>query len=88
LSARPSSIEFRYSLLRDAIKVCVFYEQIVFGSIDRATDAESLQSAGAGGPALHLLLADEFLIDFHFALGRKPDGSTDQAPSLVLRQVF
>jgi hypothetical protein len=29
-----------------------------------------------------------FQIDFYFALGWKPDGSTDQAPSLVLRQVF
>ena len=83
-----AGLEFRYSLLRDAIKVGLFYDQAFFGSIDRATDAESLKSAGAGGPALHLLLADEFQIDFYFALGWKPNGSTDHAPSLVLRQVF
>jgi len=66
----------------------VFYDQVVFGSIDRSIGAESLKSAGAGGPALHLLLADEFQIDFYFALGWKPDGATDRAASLVLRQVF
>jgi hypothetical protein len=83
-----TGFEFRYSLLRDAIKLGFFYDQIIFGSIDRAADVESLKSAGAGGPALHLLLADEFQIDFYFALGWKPDGNIDHAPSLVLRQVF
>jgi len=83
-----TGFEFRYSLLRDAVKVGVFYDQVVFGSIDRSIGAESLKSAGAGGPALHLLLADEFQIDFYFALGWKPDGATDRAASLVLRQVF
>jgi hypothetical protein len=83
-----TGVEFRYSLLRDAIKVGLFYDQAFFGSIDRTTDTESLKSAGAGGPAVHLLLADEFQIDFYFALGWKPDGSTETAPSLVVRQVF
>jgi hypothetical protein len=83
-----TGFEFRYSLWRDAIKVGLFYDQMVFGSIDRVADAESPTSAGAGGPALHLLLADQFQIDFYFAFGWKPDGSTDHAPSLVLRQVF
>src|SRR5207248_9931685 len=55
-----TGFEFRYSLLRDAVKVGVFYDQIVFGSIDRGSDAESLKFAGAGGPAVHLLVADEF----------------------------
>jgi hypothetical protein len=83
-----TGVEFRYSLLRDAIKVGLFYDQAFFGSIDRTSDTESLKSAGAGGPAVHLLLADKFQIDFYFALGWKPDGSTDHAPSLVVRQVF
>ena len=49
---------------------------------------QSLASAGASGPALHLLLADQFQVDVYPALGWKTDGSPDFASSLVLRQVF
>jgi len=83
-----TGFEFRYSLLRDVIKVGFCYDQVFFGAIDRTANAESLKSAGAGGPALHLLLADEFQIDAYLAVGWKTDGAADYAPSLVLRQVF
>jgi hypothetical protein len=83
-----TGLEFRYSFLRDVLKLGVFYDQALFGAIDRTTNVESLKFAGAGGPALHLLLADEFQIDIYVAVGWKPDGSADFAPSLVLRQVF
>jgi hypothetical protein len=74
--------------LRDVIKLGAFYDQALFGAIDRTANVQSLKSAGAGGPALHLLLADEFQIDVYVALGWKTDGAVDHAPSLVLRQVF
>jgi hypothetical protein len=83
-----TGLEFRYSLLRDVFKLGVFYNQVLFGAIDRTTDTESLKSAGAGGPTLHLLLADEFQIDAYLAVGWKTDGTTDYGPSLVLRQVY
>jgi hypothetical protein len=83
-----TGLEFRYSLLRDAFKLGVFYDQVLFGAIDRTANVESLKSAGAGGPALHLLLADQFQIDVYVAVGWKTDGAADYAPSLVLRQVF
>jgi hypothetical protein len=83
-----TGFEFRYSFWRDVIKLGVFYDQLVFGAIDRAANTQSLASAGAGGPALHLLLADQFQVDVYFALGWKTDGSADFASSLVLRQVF
>jgi hypothetical protein len=83
-----TGLEFRYSLLRDVIKLGAFYDQALFGAIDRTANVQSLKSAGAGGPALHLLLADEFQIDVYVALGWKTDGAVDHAPSLVLRQVF
>ena len=78
----------RYSLLRDVFQVGVFYNQVLFGAIDRTTNTQSLKSAGAGGPALHLLLADQFQIDAYLALGWKTDGAADYALTLVLRQVF
>jgi hypothetical protein len=83
-----TGFEFRYSFLRDVFKVGVFYNQVFFGAIDRTTNVESMKSAGAGGPALHLLLADEFQIDGYLAVGWKTDGTADYGPSLVLRQVF
>ena len=83
-----TGLEFRYSLLRDVCKVGLFYDQAVFGSIDRAVGIASLKSAGAVGVGLHLLLADEFQADVYLALGWKTDGGTDFAPGLVLRQVF
>jgi len=83
-----SKIEFRYSLLRDVFKLGLFYGQVFFGAIDRTLGTTSVVSAGAGGPALHILVADEFQIDVYAAVGWKSDGSTDFAPALVLRQVF
>jgi hypothetical protein len=83
-----AGFELRYSLLRDTVKVGFFYDQVVFGAIDRTSNAESLKSAGAGGPALHLLLADQFQVDAYLGIGWKTDGAVDHAVSLALRQVF
>jgi len=88
LKLASTGLELRYSLLRDVVKLGVFYDQVLFGAIDRTANVQSLKSAGAGGPALHLLLADEFQIDVYVAVGWKTDGAADYAPSLVLRQVF
>jgi hypothetical protein len=81
-------LEFRYSLLRDVLKIGLFYQQAVFGAIDRATDRESLGFAGAGGPGLHVLLADQFQLDAYFAVGWSPGGTVGYAGSLALRQVY
>ena len=66
----------------------LFYDQVLFGAIDRIGGGWSARSAGAGGPAAHLLLADEFQIDVYLALGWKTDGTVEFAPALALRQVF
>lgn len=85
-----SGLEFRYSLLRDVFKVGVFYDQAIFAAIDRSTPEQSarMRTAGAGGPAAHLLLADEIQIDLYLAVGWKSDRSLDFAQGLELRQVF
>ncbi|GEJ58592.1 hypothetical protein [Anaeromyxobacter diazotrophicus] len=83
-----TGLEFRYSLLRDVIKVGAFYDQVLFGAIDRTTMVESLGAGGAGGPALHLLLADQFQIDVYLALGWSTTGATGFSPALTLRQVY
>ena len=86
-----TGLEFRYSLLRDLFKVGLFYDQAIFGLIDRTIPSQSssqLGAAGAGGPAAHLLLADEIQIDFYLAFGWKTAHVFNFAPGLELRQVF
>jgi len=86
-----TGIEFRYSLLRDLFKVGLFYDQAIFGLIDRTIPSQpssQLGAAGAGGPAAHLLLADEIQVDFYLAFGWKTAHVFNFAPGLELRQVF
>jgi hypothetical protein len=40
-----TGLEFRYSLLRDVFKVGLFYNQVLFGELDRTLNAWSVQSA-------------------------------------------
>ena len=70
------------------LKVGLFYDQAVFGALNHMTGNESVNGAGAGGPALHLLLADQFQIDAYLGLGWKSVGTADLASTLILRQVF
>jgi len=83
-----TGVEFRNSLLRDVFKVGLFYDQALFGALDRITGKESVNGAGAGGPAVHLLLADQFQIDAYLAVGWKSVGTTDLASTLMVHQVF
>jgi len=83
-----TGLEFRYSLLRDVIKVGLFYDQVLYGAIDRTAGTQALKSAGAGGPAVHVLLADQFQVDTYLAVGWNTAGAAGYALSLVLRQVF
>ncbi len=83
-----TGVEFRYSFLRDVFKVGVFYDQALFGALDLINGMQSVTLAGAGGPAVHLLLADQFQIDAYLPVGWRANGSTDLATALVLRQVF
>ena len=83
-----TGVEFRYSFLRDVFKVGVFYDQALFGALDRISGMQSVTLAGAGGPAVHLLLADQFQIDAYLPVGWRANGDTDLATALVLRQVF
>jgi hypothetical protein len=83
-----TGLEFRYSLLRDVIKLGLFYDQVLFGTLDRTADMESPRSAGAGGPAVHLLLADQFQIDAYLWVGWSTGGAGGYGFALVARQVY
>jgi hypothetical protein len=84
-----TGLEFRYSLLRDIFKAGIFYNQALYGAVvDHGLGTWARASAGAGGLAVHLLIADEFQLDIYGALGWKTDGDVAFSPSLELRQVF
>ncbi len=83
-----TGVEFRYSIVRDLFKLGIFYDQVVYGALDRLAGTQSLKFAASGGLALHLLVADEFQCDFYFGAGVTTGGAVEYAPSLSLRQVF
>jgi len=80
--------EYRHSLVRDAVKVGVFYDQAVYGALDRSGGPTMPSTAGAGGPSVHILLADEFELAGYLAFGWRAHAIFDFAPTLTLRQVF
>jgi hypothetical protein len=82
-----SGFEYRFSLIRDALKVGLFYDQVLYGALDRTGGPTRPATAGAGGPSLHLLLADEFELGAYLAFGWRA-GATDFAATLALGQVF
>ncbi len=83
-----NGVEFRYAILRDVLKAGIFYDQVIYGGIDRVAGTQSLKFAASGGLALHLLVADEFQCDFYFGVGVTTGGAVEYAPVLSLRQVF
>jgi hypothetical protein len=83
-----NGVEFRYSIVRDLLKLGIFYDQVIYGGIDRLAGTQTLRFAGSGGLALHLLVADEFQCDLYFGAGVTTGGVVEYAPALSLRQVF
>jgi hypothetical protein len=74
--------------VRDAVKVGLFYAQVLYGAIDRSGGPTTPATAGAGGPSVHLLLAEEFECAGYLSFGLRTGGSFDFAASLAVRQVF
>ena len=80
--------EIRYSLLRDFLKVGVFHNAVVFGSIDRATNRESPRLADSFGLGGHALIYEEFALDAWFGFGFEGGGRNDHGAALQLKQAF
>lgn len=80
--------EIRYSLLRDVLKVGVFHNGVLFGSIDRFTNKESPRLADSFGLGGHALIYEEFALDVWFGFGFEGGGRTDHGAALQLKQAF
>jgi hypothetical protein len=81
-------VEFRYSLLRDVLKLGVFHNAVVYGAIDRVTQAESRALADSFGLGAHALLIDEFELDADFGVGYSSGNKFDRGAALSIRQAF
>jgi hypothetical protein len=81
-------VEFRYSLIRDLFKVGVFHNGLVYGAIDRGTDADKAALADSFGLAAHALFLDEFQLDAYFGVGFASGGKVDHGAALAIRQAF
>jgi hypothetical protein len=81
-------LEFRYSLLRDVLKLGVFHNGVAYGAIDRVTQKEKLTFANAVGLGFHALLIDEFQLDAWYGVGWSSTGRFDQGGALAIRQAF
>lgn len=81
-------VEFRYSLVRDILKLGVFHNGVVFGSINRMNDTQKPLFADAFGLGLHALILDSFSLDTWFGFGRTSDGRSDHGGALSIRQAY
>jgi hypothetical protein len=81
-------LEFRYSLMRDVLKLGLFHNLVAYGAIDRTTDREKATLADALGLGFHALLIDEFQLDAWFGVGWSTLGSFDRGGALQIRQAF
>jgi hypothetical protein len=81
-------LEFRYALLRDAFKLGIFHNAVVYGAINRLNNAEKPMLADAFGLGVHALLIDEFQLDAYFGVGFAGGGRFDRGASLSIRQAF
>ncbi len=83
------SAEFRLSLARDLFKLSVFHDAALFGSIERASDAETLRVANSFGAGFHALILDVIQFDIYAAFGfTSEEGDFDYGLSASLSKVF
>jgi hypothetical protein len=82
------AMEFRYSLLRDKVKVGVFNDISVWRHLPRVDAGEAVEAAGAAGGGLFFFLADEMQIDAFYGVGWTTDGYSSPGFALNIKEAF
>jgi hypothetical protein len=82
------SLEFRYSLLRDKVKVGVFNDTGVWRKLPRDDTAQKAELAGSFGASLGLFLFDEIQVDAYYGLGWSTDHYTSTGLALAIKEAF
>ena len=83
-----SSLEFRYSLLRDKVKVGVFNDTGVWRKLPRPDPTQRAELAGSFGASLGLFLFDEIQVDAYYGLGWSTDHYTATGLALAIKEAF
>ena len=80
--------EFRYALLREALKVGIYFDQVVYATRKTSTRASTIGFSEGVGLSGHVLIADEFQCRAYFGIGLKAGGVIEFAPMISFEQVF
>ena len=81
-------LEFRFSVLRDTIKVGVFHDLGLF-AVPLRTQGKLVAELGNGfGPSLHLLVLDMFQIDMFVGFGFRRNARFNAGFGLILNKAF
>lgn len=86
--AASINLEFRYSVLRDKVKIGVFTDLGLWRHLPRDDPKESASGAGSAGGCLGLFLFDEIQVDAYYGLGWASDGYSSTGLSLQIKEAF
>lgn len=81
-------LEFRFSLLRDTIKVGLFHDLALFGVPLRTQGKLAAELGNGFGPSLHLLLLDMFQLDMYLGFGFRRGAVFHAGFGLILNKAF
>ena len=83
-----TSLEFRYSLLRDKVKVGVFSDTGVWRHLPRDDDRQKASLAGSAGASVGLFLFDELQLDAYYGVGWSTDHYLSPGLALAIKEAF
>jgi hypothetical protein len=81
------SLEFRYSVLRDKVKLAVFNDTGVWHHLPRDPDQHA-QWSGSSGAGLCLFLFDELQLDAYYGVGWSTDSAAKTGIALAIKEAF
>ncbi len=87
-SGATLQLEFRFSLVRDDIKVGVFHDLAVFAVPLRTQGKAAVELANGFGPSLHFLAMDMFQLDLFMAFGFRRNANFNAAFSMQFQKAF
>ncbi len=82
-------LEFRFSLVRDDIKIGIFHDLAVFAVPLRSQNGQqAIELADGFGPSLHFLAMDMFQLDLFMAFGFRRNANFSAAFSMQMQKAF
>jgi hypothetical protein len=82
------SLEFRYSLLRDKVKLALFSDTGVWRHLARDDAQETPTVSGSSGAGLCLFLFDEIQLDAYYGAGWSTDSPLKTGLALSIKEAF